>query len=457
MKAFLGIVIHTVRTAVRSRVFHVLLVFLLLAAFVLPLTVRGDGTAKGQVQVMLTYSLSLTAVVLSLSSLWLACSMLAREIESYTAHLVLTKPVRRTVLMAGKATGIFLLHALLLIVAAGCVLFQVQWRVNHGDFSEEELHEVHQEVLVGRRLRQPPKPDFVDITQQEYQRRLKEGELPTDKKPREIKSELLRQVKAAYTEIPYGAQRRWMFDNLRLDDDTETLHVRYRLYVGSASGGEQRQTQGTWAIRVPDTEDAEFRTMRVRAMGGAFQKLALPPEAVSEDGRLELVFMNEDPGRESVIFQVSDRPTLMTRAVGFAGNGARAIVLLLLQLAFLSVLGTVVSALFSTPVAVFAGVSYLVIGMAADMAAQEVDRESSMLMPPSLEQRISRSLTGAVRLVVASPREFSVAGHLSRGYLVEYDRIAVVFLTVLVLQGGVVAGAGAWAFNRRELGKVVRR
>lgn len=457
MKAFLGIVIHTVRTAVRSRVFHVLLVFLLLAAFVLPLTVQGDGTARGQVQVMLTYSLSLVAVVLSLSSLWLACSMLAREIESYTAHLVLTKPVRRTVLMAGKATGIFLLHALLLIVAVGCVLFQVQWRVNHGDFSEEELREARREVLVGRRLRQPPRPDFVSITQKEYQRRLKEGELPAGETPQEIKSELLRQVKAAYTEVPYGAQRRWVYDNVRLDKDAQMLDVRYRVYVGSASSDEQRQTQGTWAFRVPDEDESEFRFVRVRAMGGAFQKLILPAQAVSADGRLELLFMNEDPEQESLIFQVSDRPTLMTRAVGFAGNGVRAILLLLLQLVFLSVLGTVVSALFSTPVAIFAGLSYLVIGMAADMAAQEVDRESAMLMPPSLEQRISRSLAGAVRAVVASPREFSVAGHLSRGHLVEYQRIAAVFLMVVVLQGGVVAVVGAWAFNRRELGKVVRR
>ncbi|MFW6367228.1 MAG: ABC transporter permease subunit [bacterium] len=457
MKAFFGIVIHTIRTAVRSRVFHVLLVFLLLSAFVLPQTVQGDGTATGQVQVMLTYSLSLVAVVLSLSSLWLACSMLAREIETYTAHLVLTKPVRRTVLMAGKATGIFLLHALLLVVAAGCVLFQVQWRVSRGDFSEEELREAQQEVLVGRRLRQPPPPDFVAITQQEYQRRLKDGELPEDKTPQEIKSELLRQVKAAYTEIPYGAQRRWVYDNVRLNKDAEMLHVRYRLYIGTASGDEQRQTQGTWAFRVPGTTEPEYSFVRVRAMGGAFQKLALPAEAVSDDGQLELVFMNEDPGQESLIFQVGDRPTLMTRAAGFAGNGARAIVLLLLQLLFLSVLGTVVSALFSTPVAIFAGLSYLVIGMAADMAAQEVDSESAMLMPPSLEQRISRGLVGSVRAVVASPSEFSVAGQLSRGHLVEFRRIASVFLMVVVVQGGVVALAGAWAFNRRELGKVVRR
>lgn len=430
---------------------------LLLATFVLPLTVQGDGTARAQVQIMLTYSLSVVAVLLSLSSLWLACSMLSREIESYTAHMILTKPVHRAVLVAGKSAGVFLLHGLLLIVAAACILFQVNWRVNHGDFPEEEVAEVRQEILVGRRLRQPPRPNFVAITQQEFQRRLNAGTLPPDKTPQQAKSELLHQVKAAYTEVPFGAQRRWSYDKVRLDDKAEGLQVRYRLYVGSARSGNQRQTQGIWAFRVPGTAEPEFRSVRVRVMGGGFHQLTLPPDAISADGSVELHFVNEDPGREPIIFQVGDRPTLMTRAVGFARNGMRAVLLLLLQLAFLSLLGTVVSSVFSTPVAIFAGLSYLVIGMAADMAAQEVDRESALLMPPSLERRISQGIAGGMRMVVASPREFSVAEDLSRGHLVEYGRIVAVLVGVLIIQGGVLAVAGTWAFHRRELGKVVRR
>ena len=55
MKAFLAIVKQTVRSAIRAKVFHVLFVLIILAVFLLPVTISGDGTAKGLVQISITY------------------------------------------------------------------------------------------------------------------------------------------------------------------------------------------------------------------------------------------------------------------------------------------------------------------------------------------------------------------------------------------------------------------
>ena len=54
MKPFLAIVMQTMRSAIRSKVFHVLSVLILLAVFLLPLTVSGDGTAVSLVQISIT-------------------------------------------------------------------------------------------------------------------------------------------------------------------------------------------------------------------------------------------------------------------------------------------------------------------------------------------------------------------------------------------------------------------
>jgi hypothetical protein len=113
--------------------------------------------------------------------------------------------------------------------------------------------------------------------------------------------------------------------------------------------------------------------------------------------------------------------------------------------------------LMSIPVAVFAGLSYLVIGMAADMAMADVDPEMKFLSPPSVQRRISHGLAGSLRLVVASPQDFSVAKNLSRGHLISFARVGWVFGTVVVVQGGILLGLGTLVFRRRELGKVVRR
>lgn len=457
MKAFFGIVSHTIRTAVRSRVFAVLLLALVIAIALLPTTVQGDGTATGQVQIVLTYSLSVVTVVLSLSSLWLSCSLLSREIESYTAHMLVTKPVRRAQLVIGKATGVFLLHAVLLALAGGCVFFLVQWRVNRGNFPENELAEVRREVLVGRRMVHPERPDFVAIARQEFERRVADGQIDPQTGRGQAMSQLLHQVKAAYTEIPFRRQRRWRIDNVPVKKGTETITVRYRVYVGSTSSSRQRTTHGVWGVQVPGEPEGTYRTVPVRVPGGSFQEFRLPVELVDEDGALVLMYGNEDPEEKSVIFQVGDGPFVLSRETGFAQNAARALGLVLLQLAFLSLLGTVVSALLSTPVAVFAGVSYLVLGMAADMAVERIDPEMQAGARQALTYRVSTGVARGLHLAFASPSDFTVATDLSRGRLVRWSRLGRVAGVVVLLQGGILTAAGIVLFNRRELGKVVRQ
>ena len=53
MTAFLAIVKLTCRSAVRSHIFRLLLILLLLSIFLLPFTLLGDGTPKGEVQIFL--------------------------------------------------------------------------------------------------------------------------------------------------------------------------------------------------------------------------------------------------------------------------------------------------------------------------------------------------------------------------------------------------------------------
>ena len=70
------------RSATRSKVFHILFALIILAVFLLPMTVSGDGTAIGLVQISLTYSLNVVVALISTTTLWLACSLLSREIEA---------------------------------------------------------------------------------------------------------------------------------------------------------------------------------------------------------------------------------------------------------------------------------------------------------------------------------------------------------------------------------------
>ncbi|MBR6325005.1 MAG: hypothetical protein IKR62_08435, partial [Victivallales bacterium] len=177
MKPFLAIVMQTMRSAIRSKVFHVLSVLILLAVFLLPLTVSGDGTAVSLVQISITYSLGIVVALVSMTTLWLACSQLSSEIEKYSIHLVVAKPCPRWVLWCGKWVGIFAMHAAILIVSAIVILLLIQFRVGIGHFTEAEITKLDKEVRVGRRAYLPEPEPYKEMVEKEYQRRLAAGEL----------------------------------------------------------------------------------------------------------------------------------------------------------------------------------------------------------------------------------------------------------------------------------------
>ena len=80
MQPLLAIAGLTWKAAFRFRLFLVLAVLLLASVIGLPLLIEDDGTARGFTQILMTYTLSAITGLLGLSTLWLACGTLARDI-----------------------------------------------------------------------------------------------------------------------------------------------------------------------------------------------------------------------------------------------------------------------------------------------------------------------------------------------------------------------------------------
>ena len=79
MKAFWAIVRLTFRNAIRSHIFQLLLLLLLLGVVLIPGTVSGDGTARGFIRISLLYSLSAVSYLLAFSSVWLGCFVMTQD------------------------------------------------------------------------------------------------------------------------------------------------------------------------------------------------------------------------------------------------------------------------------------------------------------------------------------------------------------------------------------------
>src|SRR3954464_11088850 len=128
MQRLLAITWLTWKAAFRFRLFLVIAVLLLAAVVGLPLLLKDDGTARGFTQILITYTLSAITALLGLSTLWLACGTLARDIEECQIQMLVVKPIARWQIWLGKWLGLLSLNAALLILSGASVYGLLLWR-----------------------------------------------------------------------------------------------------------------------------------------------------------------------------------------------------------------------------------------------------------------------------------------------------------------------------------------
>ncbi len=479
MKAFGGIVKLTIRHALRSRVFLLLLALLLLAIAVIPGTVDSSGAADF-IKVMLFYGLWSVSAILILSSVWLGCFIMTSDLEKNLLHLVVVKPVRRSVIWMGKWTGVLLLHLLLLALAGGAVYGIVRYRVAGRDFSEKDRAMIRDEVLVGRRAFLPGKMDIDAQAQkmmEEKIRRLRAKGSPVDTTtPGALDTmykEIRTQAEALAGEVPYGARRSWVYEGIPLSMADRNLSLRYRCYVEQVSTDKQRMTRLLWEVGVPQiTKEAsagkssvfekdrpayEMYLLRlsdrpVQLLTGQFHELLLRPEwkLLTPDGKIMVVVCNADPEKKALYFQESDGPKLMVAACSFGENYLRALLMIAIGLLVSSGLGCAFGGMMSMPTAVFVSMSYFAAGWIAVFMTGR-----SYLS--GLADDIGL-IVGKIMLYAVVPMStFDVTDFLSQGELIEWSRIGSTVFFALILRALPLFFLGIWVYGRRELGLAGRK
>ncbi len=104
----------TISEGIRTKM--VVFVMLLIVAWVVAIwfNASGDGTIKGRVQMFMTYSLGFTGFVLSLLTILFGCRSLSAEITQRQIYGIVSKPVPRWQILAGKWVGVMTLNVAIL-------------------------------------------------------------------------------------------------------------------------------------------------------------------------------------------------------------------------------------------------------------------------------------------------------------------------------------------------------
>jgi hypothetical protein len=454
MQRILAIAGLTWKAALRFKLFLVITALLLLAVVGLPLIIKDDGTAQGFTQIILTYTLSAITVLLGLSTLWLACGTLARDIEECQIQVVATKPIARWQIWLGKWLGIVTLNAVLLAISGGCVFGLLQYRA--AKLPAEVQQTLHEEILVARGSAKEASSD-ADIeseTDRILQNRLKSAAVEKVDVP-EVRKQIREQVKADFQLVPPSYQRIWKIDLGAAKDSLAGKPLQLRVKFNSA----QKSASGTFAAlwQIGDPPKTKFARLEPMSLApDTFHEFAIPPDLFDANGVLTITLRNEN--NTALLFPLDDGLEVLYPQGGFAPNFARGLGIIFCWMALLAALGLMAASFLSFPVATFFALAMLMVVFSSGTLADAID-SGSVAAGNEETGQAGHSVMDVVLIpafkglltVISLVKSYSPIDSLSTGRSITWGELSLAFAQVVLLVGGGFSAAGIFFFNRREL------
>lgn len=439
MRQALAIAAIAIRNAIRSRVVVSLFALLALIIVGLPATVKGDGTVEGYARVLLSYTLGFASFVLALATVWAGCSALSSEVDTKQIQMVTAKPVPRMTIWLGKWMGLLFINTLMLAVFGASTYGLLLWQARRQ--GPEFAQRLRERVMVSRQTLSPTPPTVDEQAHRLLREKAARQELPQDMAPGDAFNAIRRTLLVQAFTAPPGGACAWSF---RVPAGAESLTLRYRL---AASHMDVIGVRGLWSI------GDRFRKA-VDATPGAWQELELP--ALGE-GVVNVLFANTDERGVTVLFDPDNGAQILMPRGRFETNLARALLVVWSNLAFLAAISLTAGAIFSLPVAAFASLYVIVLLQATDYVAGLSNQAVVVPWQPADEGHagvVNMALRGvfkSLNAVLQPLRSEDPLTALASGQLVSWAWVGHDFLIKVLLYGGLLAAAGAWIFNRREL------
>jgi len=447
----------TMKAAVRQRLFLAIAAALFLVVTGLPLALKGDGTAQGLTRILITYTLGSITVMMAVSTLWLSCGALAKDIDECHIQTLAVKPIARWQIWLGKFLGILSLNAILLVFAGGMVVAMIEKRAE--ELSPEQQETLRNEVLVGRGVATMPKIDYTPDIEATYKNILETEEGAKDIPEEDVKKMIAEQLRAEDELLPSGHSRVFNVNLARVRDTIEGLPVFLKFQFFAAK--KDKNNVYFFDIVAGPAGSTKSRARGMELPGNNVNTIPLPPDLLDEEGvmRIEIANLNET----DVLVPLDGGMEILYREYGFAGNFFRGMAIVFLWLTLLAAIGMSASSLLSFPVAAFFSMGVLIVGLSGGTLSAtleyggtgEADHESGAveegLLDPILLPLFKVLLQG-IELVEG----FSPIESLSEGRSITWGDLGKAFFQIGILMSGFFGAIGMGILSRRELATAQR-
>ncbi|MBU4212392.1 MAG: hypothetical protein KKD33_07400 [Verrucomicrobia bacterium] len=419
----------TLRTAIRSRVFGLLIAMVVICIAGLPLVIKSDGTAAGQTQLFIHYAFGLTMTLLSIAAAWSAAGAVSLEVAGHQMHVLITKPVHAAEIWFGKWLGLMTINLVMLGLAGGLIYGLLRWTTRSAVLSADDQISLREEILTAHSLITPDQP----------------GAKPAPSG-----------VGRTMFAVPPAGTQSWIFRVPERVRPGDALFLQFQFATSRIE--RQMPVAGLWLITADDI------TRPLRALNSytphVGHALKLPPAAPGQ--RLTVTYKNvetAEPGTPgapaTVLFAADTGVQLLIRESGFESNFIRALLLVLARLAFFTALGLTVGALFSFPVAVFTAFAFLFItGLSGWIGAESLMAEVDLApaWPAGLLNAATYGIIQLAHFITPPLARFEPLSFLPSGTFIPWTLVGTAWGVLAIGYGGALAVLGIWIFSRREMG-----
>lgn len=458
MRRIWAIALNTIRQAIRLKIAAGFIVLLLVILPVMGLKMTGDGTLKGHIQAFVSYSLSLTALLLALLTIFAAAYTLTSDVRDKQVYTVLTKPIRRFQFILGKLLGIIVLDFGLLVLFS-VIIYSITIllpQIEKAD--EEQLTKVNNEFFTARASIVPPRPDVSKEVDEAYEKLKRAGEVPAgvDENPaakKNYKNEMASRIGLRKRAASVGEELLWEFENVRLREPNQPIYVRFKYDV--AVNPEDLSIYSRWVIgdirqiRLGGPIVTPVYSLERKDLIRTSQEFKVPGVCVASDGYLAVAFLNVPLNDTAVIFPFEDGFEVLFKADSFTLNFIRTVLLVFVRLVFLAALAVFAGSFLSFPVAILL---CLAVFTMANMSG--FINESFDFLGANINRIYYYSLKPVVNMLPEFDRE-NPSKYLIPARLLSWSALGKLSWTTLGLKAIPLTLLSLIIFKFREIAKVI--
>ncbi|MDD2599418.1 MAG: hypothetical protein PHO37_09350 [Kiritimatiellae bacterium] len=443
-----GVMLLSLRAAIRAKMVIFLILAQVLCALVLPRVIKGDGTAAGELEILLTYALGLSFGIQALATLWSSCSLFASEISSFRIQLAVVKPVHFPIFWLGRWLALLLLNGVLLLFVYTIVYFQLRW-VEQNQGWEPGI------VPSALHVSPPILPTAKAEARQIYSMMQSKGELPEGLSEAEVLATLEEQAAERYDIINPGNEVVLNFQLARAVRKGENITLRFRFDTEYSTRAHVKglcrlELQGQPTLFAEhQLESVTQNEIRLEFAADPFVAGATAGNSL-RDFVVILKHTGADDKASALLLRFRQDVVLMIPGKTFESNLLRCALVQGSVLALLAAFGLTLSAVFSFPVAAFAATVVLALIMIGGGVLPLVSKEDEKKWENRMGVAVLRAMQSTTRHISEAKPLRSVV----RGELIAQRNILIsVFWNMGVLPLALAILACA-ALRRRELANV---